>query len=127
MRSFDTTTHPTGRAPLTDTHPTSASVAVLIGPVGRLEGTQSAAFRRRLAALSQVEGAHIAVDLSAVPAMDTATARCLTEAGERLHNTAGRLCVHRTRSQPRAMLRAAGLAADLLTTTPDQARTGDQS
>jgi len=132
MRSFTTTTESGGRTTLVDAHPrATASIAIVVGPVGRLEGPQSAPFRRRLAALSLVEGADVTVDLAAVPAMDTVTARCLADAGAVLRQNAGRLSVHRSRHQPRAMLRQAGLAAELVSTAShagyDYGYHGDQS
>ena len=86
-----------------------AAVTVLVRPVGRLEGDQSVAFRRRLAVLSVVEGADLAVDLGAVPAMDAAAARSLADAASRLAHHSGRLTVRHSRSQPQEALGALGL------------------
>ena len=87
----------------------AAAVTVLVRPVGRLEGDQSVAFRRRMAMLSVVDGAELAVDLAAVPAMDDAAARSLADAASRLSHHAGRLTVRHSRTQPREVLRAVGL------------------
>ena len=94
MRSLDTAAATDGRTMLMDAQrrATSGSIAVVIGSVGRLEGDQSVAFRRRL-----------------------------------VRRNAGRLKVHRSRSQPRAKLRDAGLAAELLTFSSDRAPMGDRS
>jgi anti-anti-sigma regulatory factor len=89
----------------------SAAVTVLVRPVGRLEGDKSVAFRRRLAVLSVVEGADLAVDLGAVPAMDAAAARSLADAASRLAHHAGRLTVRHSRCQPREALRELGMTA----------------
>ena len=123
MRSLDTAAAPAGWTMLMDAHrgAASASIAIVVGPIGRLEGDQSAAFRRRLAALSMVEGADVAIDLAAVPAIDDAAARCLADVDVLLRRNAGRLRVHRSRSQPRAKLRDAGVAAELLTFSSDRA------
>ncbi len=86
-----------------------ATVTVLVRPVGRLEGSQSVAFRRRLAMLSVVDGADIAVDLGAVPAMDAAAARSLADAASRATHHGGRLTVRHSRCQPREALRELGV------------------
>lgn len=93
MRSFDTAAATGGRTMLIHAQrtATSASIAVVIGPIGRLEGDQPAALRRRL-----------------------------------VRRNAGRLRVHRSWSQPRAKLRGAGLAAELLTFSSDRAPMGDR-
>jgi anti-anti-sigma regulatory factor len=88
-----------------------APVTVLVRPVGRLEGERSAAFRRRIAVLSVVDGADLAVDLGAVPAMDAAAARSLADAASRLAHHAGRLTVRHSRCQPREALGALGISA----------------
>ena len=85
------------------------AVTVVVRPVGRLEGNQSVAFRRRMAMLSVVDGADLAVDLGAVPAMDAAAARSLADAASRLSHHAGRLTVRHSRTQPREVLRAVGM------------------
>ena len=87
-----------------------APVTVVVQPVGRLEGERSVAFRRRLAVLSVVDGADLAVDLGAVPSMDDAAARSLADAASRLSHHAGRLTVRHSRTQPREALGAVGLS-----------------
>ena len=128
MRSFDTAAATGGRTMLVHAlrRATSASIAVVIGPVGRLEGGQSAVLRRRLAALSLADDADVVVHLAAGPAIDDAAARCLADADVLLMRNAGRLRVHRSWSQPRAKLRDAGLAAELLTFSSDCAPMGDR-
>ena len=128
MRSFDTAAATGGRTMLMDAQrtATSGSIAVVIGPVGRLEGGQSVAFRRRLAALSLVDDADVVVHLAAVPAIDDAAARCLADADVLLRRNAGRLRVQRSWSQPRSNLRDAGLAAEHLTFSSDRAPMGDR-
>ena len=123
MRALDTTTERGGRPARMATHRATASIAVVVGPIGRLEGEQSANFRRRLTALSMVEGADVAVDLAAVPAIDEAAARCLADARVLLERNAGRLRVQCSRSQPRATLRDAGVTTELFTVT-DRAQKG---
>jgi len=86
-----------------------APVTVLVRPIGRLDGERSAAFRRRIAMLSVVDGAELAIDLAAVPAMDDAAARSLADAANRLSRHAGQLTVRHSRSQPSEVLRAVGL------------------
>ena len=127
MRSLDTAAATGGRTMLMDAQrtATSASIAVVIGPVGRLEGDHSAVLRRRLAALSLVDDADVVVHLAAGPAIHDAVARCLADADVLLRRNAGRL-VHRSWSQPRAKLRDAGLAAELLTFSSDRALMGDR-
>ena len=88
-----------------------AAVTVLVRPVGRLEGDQSVAFRRRIAVLSVVDGVDLAVDLGAVPAMDAAAARSLADAASRLAQHGGRLTVRHSRCQPRAALHELGVPA----------------
>jgi anti-anti-sigma regulatory factor len=129
MRALATTEQVSGRPARSDAPrgATSASVTVVVGPIGRLEGEQSAAFRRRLVALSMVDGADVAVDLAAVPAMDDAAARCLADVGMQLKASAGRLRVYRSRSQPRAQLQAVAMAAELFAITSNNTQMGDWS
>ena len=128
MRSLDTAAATGGRTMLIHAlrRATSGSIAVVIGPVGRLKGDQSAAFRRRLAAPSLVDDADVAVHLAAVPAIDDPAARCLADADVLLRRNAGRLRVQRSWSQPRSNLRDAGLAAEHPTFSSDRAPMGDR-
>jgi anti-anti-sigma regulatory factor len=112
MRALPTITELGHDAELTEacSGPASPPVAVLVRPVGRLEGARSVAFRRRMAVLSVVEGVDLAVDLGAVPAMDDAAARSLADAAARLAHHAGRLTVRHSRCQPRQVLLEIGLS-----------------
>ena len=120
MRALPSSTDLGAESRLGGGGPGSTAVTVLVRPVGRLEGDQSVAFRRRLAVLSVVEGADLAVDLGAVPAMDAAAARSLADAASRLEHHAGHLTVRHSRSQPREALRELGLTAT------GRARRGDR-
>lgn len=83
---------------------TRHGITVALRPIGRLEGEESSHFRRAVAALSGVDGAHVVVDLVAVPSLDDAAARALAQAGSELARRGGTLTLEHVRAQARERL-----------------------
>jgi anti-anti-sigma regulatory factor len=90
---------------------TSTSASIVVRLSGRLEATGSSRLSSALAALAEIEGVDVVVDLAAVPSIDEQAARALVRARAAAEVHHSRLVLEHVRAQPRELLaRCAGSA-----------------